>query len=377
MRASPRPRPGLPSPEVLRPSLAACKKAPGLPGAVCLCSLRVRPGGAFCPAVRSGLAIRSQGGDPVTLDEFEQARARRKISSEKVAELLKRAPIEYKRYDMEGLRIRGLRMEKCGEFYAGDVCPVCHTFHATAGSRCRDRLCPNCGWLQAVERSSAVRRALDDLGEKYAIFHVVLTMRDPIAADGAKLHEQCKTLIDAYTRMVHRDKVFKSHVWGTVRSLEISNNGNARYHPHIHALWVQKISAPPRGRMLCHEEICTIWQKALGVDYRPVCWIEPIYTLDADPNDIGATIDRAVCEACKYAIKPSLYEGADLQMLVELAEGVKGVHMFQATGGMAAAYRKAVQQIEEERETPKGKCPTCGAISDHVVLCWQDGGYVL
>lgn len=273
--------------------------------------------------------------------------------------------------------MRGLRMEKCGEFYAGDVCPVCHTFHATAGSRCRDRLCPNCGWLQAVERSSAVRRALDDLGERYAIFHVVLTMRDPIAADGAKLHEQCKTLIDAYTRLVHRDKLFKANVWGTVRSLEISNNGSARYHPHIHALWVRRISDPPRGRMLSHEELCTIWQKALGVDYRPVCWIEPIYTLDADPNDEGANIERAVCEACKYAIKPSLYEGADLQMLVELAEGVKGVHMFQATGGMAAAFRKVVKEIEEERETPKGKCPNCGALADHVYLNWQNGGYVL
>lgn len=325
----------------------------------------------------------------MTLDEFEQARARRKVSSEKVAELLKQAPQVYKRYDMEGLRMRGQRMEKCGEFYAGDVCPVCHTFHATAGSRCRDRLCPNCGWLQAVERATAVRRALDDLGDRYAIFHVVLTTRDPIAADGAMLHEQCKALIDAYTKMVHRDKVFKANVWGTVRSLEISNNGNSRYHPHIHALWVRKLNDPPTGRMITHKELCSIWQKALGVDYRPVCWIEPIYLVDEERQGVkvymgeaetgyeDGLIDKAVCEACKYAIKPSLYEGADLQMLVELAEGVKGVHMFQATGGMAAAYRKAVKEIEEERETPKGKCPTCGAISDHVVLCWQDGGYVL
>lgn len=325
----------------------------------------------------------------MTLDEFEQARARRKISSEKVAYLLQQAPIAYKRYDMEGLRVRGLRMEKCGDFYAGDVCPVCHTFHATSGSRCRDRLCPNCGWLQAVERSNAVRRALDDLGEGFAIFHVVLTMRDPIAADGAKLHEQCKTLVNAYTKMVHSDKSFKANVWGTVRSLEISNNGNSRYHPHIHALWVRKLHEPPRGRMLSHDEICAMWKKALGVTYRPVCWIESIYSVNEDtqgikvhqdavePGEHCTHIEKAVCEACKYAIKPSLYEGADLDMLVELAEGVKGVHMFQCTGGMGAAYRKAVKELEEEREAPKGKCPACGAISDHIVLCWDDGGYVL
>lgn len=314
----------------------------------------------------------------MTLDEFEQARARRKVSSEKVAELLKQAPIAYKRYDMEGLRIRGQRMEKCGDFYAGDVCPVCHTFHATAGSRCRDRLCPNCGWLQAVERSTAVHRALDDLGDRYAIYHVVLTMRDPLAADGAKLHEQCKTLIGAYTRMVHRDKQIKANVWGTVRSLEISNNGESRYHPHIHALWVHKLGDPSNDSMLCHEDVCTIWQKALEVDYRPVCWIEPIYSRNADKDPEGVKIiQQAVCEACKYAIKPSLYESADLQMLVELADGIKGVHMFQATGGMAAAYRKAVKEIEEERETPPGKCPTCGAIADHIYLNWQNGGYVL
>lgn len=329
------------------------------------------------------------GGDGMTLDEFEQARARRKISSEKVAELLKQAPAEFKGYGMEGLRMRGLRMEKCGEFYAGDVCPVCHTFHATAGSRCRDRLCPNCGWMQAVERAIAVRRALNDLGDRFAIFHVVLTMRDPMAADGAKLHEQCKALIDAYTKMVHRDRLFKGKVWGTVRSLEVSNNGNARYHPHIHALWVRKLYDPPREQMLNHDEVCSLWQRALGVDYRPVCWIEPIYLIDQEHNGVkvypggaepgceDAPIDKAVCEACKYAIKPSLYEGADVQMLVELAEGIRSVHMFQCTGGMSVAFRKAVKEIEEERETPKGKCPNCGALSDHIVLNWQNGGYVL
>ena len=309
----------------------------------------------------------------MTLDEFEQARARRKIASEKVAGLLKQAPVVFHRIDMEPLQTRGMRMEKCGSFYAGDECPVCHTFHATAGSRCRDRLCPNCGWLQAVERATAVRRALNDLGDKYSIFHVVLTMRDPIAADGAKLHEQCKALINAYTRTVHTDRIFKAHVWGTVRSLEISNNGESRYHPHIHALWVHKNSDDPKDTMLTHEEVCTLWQKALGIDYRPVCWIEPIYYLGEDQPGI----DKAVCEACKYAIKPSLYEGADVQMLVELSEGIRGVHMFQCTGGMAAAYRKAVKEIEAERETPIGKCPTCGALTDRIYLNWQDGGYVL
>lgn len=326
----------------------------------------------------------------MTLAEFEEARARRKISSEKVAELLKQAPLaptSAGRYGLEGLRMRGLRMAQCGDFYAGDVCPVCHTFHATAGSRCRDRLCPNCGWLQAVERSLAVRRALDDLGPGYAIYHVVLTMRDPANADGPMLHEECKKLIDAYTKLVHKDKLFKGNVWGTVRSLEISNNGSSRYHPHIHALWVRKTGNQPGAGMLQHEYICALWQKALGVDYRPVCWIEPIYYEDdqggkefqqeAEAGMEEGTIDRAVCEACKYAIKPSLYEGADLQMLVELAEGIRGLHMFQCTGGMAAAYRKAVKEIEEERETPSGKCPNCGALADRVYLNWQNGGYVL
>ena len=56
------------------------------------------------------------------------------------------------------LRARAERMEKCNNFFLGELCPVCHTFHATQGSRCRDRLCPDCGWTLAIERSSGVRR---------------------------------------------------------------------------------------------------------------------------------------------------------------------------------------------------------------------------
>jgi len=327
----------------------------------------------------------------MTLDEFEQARARRKQASERVADLLKQAPLRYHMYGMDGLRARGERMEKCGSFYAGDVCPVCHTFHADVGSRCRDRLCPNCGWMQAVTRSLTTRRAINNLGDRFAIYHVVLTKRDPLAADGEKLHEDCKALVDAYTKMAHRDKLFRAKVWGSVRCLEISNNGQARYHPHIHALWLYKIpSTWTEGQFITHDELCTMWQNALGVDYRPVTWLEPIYykipideTSDLVYNPSGeegmeqASIDRAVCEACKYAIKPSLYEGADLQMLIELAQGVRGVHMFQLTGGMNAEYRKAEKELQEERRHTPGRCDTCGALADRVYLNWQDGGYVL
>jgi plasmid rolling circle replication initiator protein Rep len=309
----------------------------------------------------------------VTLAEFEAARARRKEASERVAATLAKAT-QYHKYGMQGLSMRAARIAKCGEFYAGDVCPVCGTFHATHGSRCRDRLCPSCGWALASERSIAVKSALDQLGQRYAIFHVVLTKQDPIESDGTLLHQNCKELVDAYTRMVHTDKKFKAHVWGTVRALEISDNGKAKYHPHIHALWVQKIPDPPQGRMLTHDEVCDIWQKALRVDYRPICWIEAIY---AKGNTNENALTDAVCEACKYVIKPSLYEGADTEKLVELAEGVKSIHMFQATGGMAALYRKAVKEIETERDLPKGLCPSCGAMTEHVTMNWQDGGYTL
>lgn len=323
----------------------------------------------------------------MTLDEFEEARAKRKQDSERVAALLKQAPTTFHIPGMDALRCRGERMAKCGHFYKGEVCPVCHTFHAEAGSRCRDRLCPNCGWMQAVERSVAVRRALQDMGEdRMAIFHVVLTKRDMLAPDAYELHEQVKMLVDAYTRLIHKDRAIKANVWGTVRSLEISNNGEARYHPHIHALWVYKLREGATPHFITHDELCQMWQKALGVDYRPVCWIEPIYYTDTDEQGAKVTydpsegqekveIDRAVCEACKYIIKPSLYQGADVQMLVELAEGIRGVHMFQTTGAMSAAYRKAVLEIAEEREHPKGKCASCGALTDTVFLNWQNGGY--
>lgn len=326
----------------------------------------------------------------MTLEEFEQARAKRKKDSERIAALLEQAPNTYRIPGMEALRHRGERMKNCGHFYVGEVCPVCNTFHANAGSRCRDRLCPNCGWMKAVERSTAVRRALQDIGEdKVAIYHVVLTKRDMLAPDPYELHLQVKRLVDAYHNLVQKNRAFKSRVWGTVRALEISNNGEARYHPHIHALWMYKVKEGEALHPFTHEEVCRMWQKALDEDYRPVCWVEPIYYTATDEQGTKVTynpgagedeskraiIDRAVLEACKYVLKPSLYQSADTQTLVELAEGIRGVHMFQCTGAMSAAYRKAVKEIEDEREHPQGKCGSCGALTDKVVLNWHNGGY--
>ena len=295
---------------------------------------------------------------------------------------------------MDGLRVRGVRMEKCGEFYAGELCPVCGEFHAEHGSRCRDRLCPNCGWMNAVQRAVTMRRALSALGDRFAIYHVVLTMRDPLAADGAQLHSQCEKLVNAYTKLIHRDKLYKAKVWGSVRCLEISDNGKSRFHPHIHALWLYKIPHPwTNGKFISHDEVCKIWKNALGVDYTPVCWIEPIYykvetEVSGEPADIvfnptgqegmeQASIDRAVCEACKYAIKPSLYNTTDAAKLYELAQGIKGVHMFQVNGGLAPQYRIAEKELQEEQMHPRGYCRKCNALTEKIYLNWMNGGYVV
>lgn len=325
----------------------------------------------------------------MTLAEFEEARAKRKEASERVAKLLQQMPTTFKGAPgLDGLRVRGERMAKCGDFYAGELCPVCGEFHAEKGSRCRDRLCPNCGWLNAVQRANTMRRAISSLGDKYAIYHVVLTMRDPIAADGPTLHSQCDRLSKAYTKMVHTDKRFKAKVWGTVRCLEISDNGQSRFHPHIHALWLYKIPPQWDGKFFSHAKVCQMWQDALGVDYTPVCWIEPIYFKVGGEDDATVVpvvyspggqegIDRAVCEACKYAIKPSLYNTADASKLYELAEGIKSVHMFQTTGGLSAAYRKAKKEMEDEQNHTQGHCRKCNALTEKIYLNWMNGGYVL
>lgn len=331
----------------------------------------------------------------MTLAEFEEARGKRKEASERVAKLLQEMPTTFKGVPgLDGLRMRGQRMAKCGDFYAGEVCPVCGEFHAERGSRCRDRLCPNCGWLNAVQRAITMRRAISALGDKFAIYHVVLTMRDPLAADGPLLHSQCESLVKAYTKLVHQDRRFKTKVWGTVRCLEISDNGKSRFHPHIHALWLYKIPHPwTDGKFFSHAQVCQMWRDALGVDYIPVCWIEPIYfkvemnvggeLADVVYNPSGeegmeqATIDRAVCEACKYAIKPSLYNTADAAKLLELSQGIKGVHMFQITGGLSAEYRKAEKEMQDEQDHPQGHCRKCNALTEKVYLNWMNGGYVL
>lgn len=301
----------------------------------------------------------------MTLAEFEEARQGRKEASRAVAATLREC------YSAK-LRARAERMEKCNNFFLGELCPVCHTFHATQGSRCRDRLCPDCGWTLAIERSSGVRRALLNLGAGYTVFHVVLTKRDPLAANGELLHEECKKLIEGYSKLM-RMRAVKRRVWGAVRSLEISNNGISRYHPHIHALWVTK-----EETIFAPYELNQLWAKACELDYRPVTWIEGIYSKEAEHQETEeGRINAAVAEATKYAIKPSLYMTADAPMLEELDEGLKSLHLFACHGGMAAAYRQAQEELKAEKQWPGKQCIDCGSRTESIALNYKNGGYVL
>ena len=84
-----------------------------------------------------------------------------------------------------GFPARADRMRNCCTYTKGVYCPTCHTFHTTAGSLCRDRLCPNCGWSLSRKRALAVTEAVEMLSRHMQIvpLHIMLTVKHDEQSD--------------------------------------------------------------------------------------------------------------------------------------------------------------------------------------------------
>lgn len=160
-------------------------------------------------------------------------------------------------------------------------------------SSCHVRLCPVCQWRRSINTFRNLALVYSDpalQGMKH-IF-VTLTQKN---VPGEQLGEEIKRISDAYTAMLRR-KPLKNVIKGYTRTIEVTMAKDGTYHPHIHAIWTVSASYGSK-QYISQNKLCEEWQKALQVDYKPVCHLQVVKNMNG----------KSVAEVAKYSVKPADY----------------------------------------------------------------------
>ena len=161
-------------------------------------------------------------------------------------------------------------------------------------SFCKYRLCPMCAWRRSLKLFGQASQVLDEAqNQGYVFLFVTLTVKNCLPG---QLAETIDTLFGAYNRLIRR----KNFIHGAFRALEVTHNlkfGSVSfdtYHPHLHCIWLVKPSYFTHGNYVSQARLADMWQRALGVDYSPICHITR-----------AATAGKGhIREVSKYSVKP-------------------------------------------------------------------------
>lgn len=169
-------------------------------------------------------------------------------------------------------------------------------------SSCHVRLCPVCQWRRSLNTFRNLAQIYSALSGYKHIF-LTVTQRNVL---GTELAAEVKKTSDAFTAMMRR-KPWKDFVLGYTRTMEVTIGKNGTYHPHIHAILTVPKSYGSKI-YISQNKVCEEWQKALKLDYKPVCHIKMIKKVDG----------KSIAEVAKYSVKPSEYITDNLEKTASL-----------------------------------------------------------
>src|SRR5690606_10304521 len=128
--------------------------------------------------------------------------------------------------------------------------------------------------------------------------------------------------------------------------LEVTRNQRrGDYHPHFHVLLAVKPSYFGGG-YIKQAEWVQLWQEAMRVDYRPVV---DVRTVKAKRS--SQTVEGAVAEIGKYAVKPSDYlveDPDEAAAAVEVLDGALKNRRLVAYGGLFREIRRELHMKDPE-----------------------------
>lgn len=222
---------------------------------------------------------------------------------------------------------RAFRVLDCGtflQFYLFDGEKKLHK-----ANFCKDRLCPMCNWRRSLKIYRQVSQVMDFLEPQgFQFGFLTLTVRSCSADD---LPDTIQAMFDGWRYLYNKNRLFKTAVAGTHRSLEVTRNKKTLlFHPHFHNILAFKPDYFTSS-YISQREWSSLWRKACSLEYEPVVHIRKF-----KPGKYG--IASAVAEASKYAVKDSdfLSEKFDirdrLSSVDALLSGLSGRRLVSDTG---------------------------------------------
>lgn len=166
---------------------------------------------------------------------------------------------------------------------------------------CRMRLCPMCQWRRSLKMFGQVQKITDKILEydkNTRFIFGTFTIKNCVAED---LETCINILNNKFLYLVSQNKTFapakklKQNLLGYLKAVEVTYNSKDKtYHPHLHVIFAVKSTFfKNSSNYMTKKEWIELWQKALGVDYKP----------QTDIRAIKSGTAKAVAEVAKYPVK--------------------------------------------------------------------------
>lgn len=166
---------------------------------------------------------------------------------------------------------------------------------------CRVRLCPMCQWRRSLKMFSQVKKITDKILENdkstrfiFGTFTIKNTDAENLEACINTLNKKFKYLVDQKKTFAPAKKL-KQNLLGYLKAVEVTYNSKDKtYHPHLHVIFAVKSTFfKNSSNYMSKKEWISLWQQALGVDYKP----------QTDIRVIKTNTGKAVAEVAKYPVK--------------------------------------------------------------------------
>lgn len=166
---------------------------------------------------------------------------------------------------------------------------------------CRVRLCPMCQWRRSLKMFSQVKKITNKILENdkstrfiFGTFTIKNTDAENLEACINILNKKFKYLVDQKKTFAPAKKL-KQNLLGYLKAVEVTYNSKDKtYHPHLHVIFaVRNTFFSSSKYYMSKKEWISLWQQALGVDYKP----------QTDIRAIKTNTGKAIAEVAKYPAK--------------------------------------------------------------------------
>lgn len=166
---------------------------------------------------------------------------------------------------------------------------------------CRVRLCPVCQWRRSLKMFGQVKMITDRILERDKSTRFLFATFTVKNVDAENLETCINILNNKFLYLVSRNKTFapakklKQNLLGYLKAVEVTyNTKDKTYHPHLHVIFAVKSTFfKNSSNYMSKKEWISLWQQALGVDYKP----------QIDIRAIKSGTAKAVAEVAKYPVK--------------------------------------------------------------------------